>query len=161
MSLINILEKRRSYYQINKDLPVVEKEVIQKIKQITELVPDAFNMKSSKIVVVLHEKQDELWNTIYDCFDGKISKDKINSFRSGAGTILFFFDEMIVSEMEKEFPLYAKNFESWAVQSSAMLQINLWSGLREMEIGASIQHYNPLIDDRIKKLYNLPSSIIW
>ena len=64
MSLINILEKRRSYYQINKDLPVVEKEVIQKIKQITELVPDAFNMKSSKIVVVLHEKQDELWNTI-------------------------------------------------------------------------------------------------
>lgn len=41
MSIVESLEKRRSYYNINKELPVKEAEVIELIQKTTELVPDA------------------------------------------------------------------------------------------------------------------------
>lgn len=37
-----------------------------------------------------------------------------------------------------------------------MLQLNLWQALRDEEIGASIQHYNPVIDEWVKEFYDLP-----
>lgn len=62
--------------------------------------------------------------------------------------------------MQEKFPLYADNFPLWASQSSAMLQLTIWSGLRELGIGASLQHYNPVIDEVVKKLLNLPASYV-
>ena len=61
MSIIKSLNKRRTYYAINKQLPVKEEQVIELIKKTTELVPDAFDMKSSRVVVALGEKQNQLW----------------------------------------------------------------------------------------------------
>ena len=37
-----------------------------------------------------------------------------------------------------------------------MLQISMWAGLRELGVGANIQHYNPVIDEAGKKLFDLP-----
>lgn len=45
-----------------------------------------------------------------------------------------------------EVPLYADNFPVWANHANAMLQIALWGGLRDLHMGASLQHYNPIID---------------
>ena len=47
-------------------------------------------MKSSRVVVALGEKQDMLWTTVYDAFGGKVAREKIDSFRAGAGTVLYF-----------------------------------------------------------------------
>lgn len=160
MSIIQALENRRSYYNINKELPVDSSQIIQKIEYITELVPDAFNMKSSRIVVALKEKQDLLWDTIYDVFAGKVSREKINSFKEGAGTILYFYDQEVVKGLQEKFPLYAANFPAWAMQASAMLQISIWSALRELRIGASLQHYNPVIDQKVRELFDLPESYL-
>lgn len=158
MGITASLEKRRSYYQITKELQVDEKRIIDRIEKLTELVPDAFNMKSSRVVVALGEKQEQLWNTVYDVFGGKVPKEKIDSFRSGVGTILYFYDEEVVEAMQEQFPRYAENFPGWALQASGMLQISIWSGLRELNIGASLQHYNPVIDDAIRELFGLPQS---
>jgi len=76
MSIIKSLEKRRSYYNINKELPVDTSEVIEQIEKLTELVPDAFNMKSSRVVVALEEKQELLWDSIYDAFGGQVPREK-------------------------------------------------------------------------------------
>lgn len=158
MSIIQSLEKRRSYYNINKELPVEISQVTKQIEKLTELVPDAFDMKSSRIVVALDEKQELLWDSIYDVFGGKVSREKIDSFKAGAGTILYFYDQEVVKGLQKQFPLYADNFPAWAMQSSAMLQISIWSGLRELGIGASLQHYNPVIDQKVRELFDLPES---
>ncbi len=160
MSIIKSLEKRRSYYNINKELPVDTSEVIEQIEKLTELVPDAFNMKSSRVVVALEEKQELLWDSIYDAFEGQVPRDKIDSFKAGAGTILYFYDQEVVKGLQGQFPLYADNFPAWAMQSSAMLQISIWSGLRELGIGASLQHYNPVIDQKVRELFNLPESYL-
>lgn len=158
MGIIEALEKRRSYYNINRELPVSMEELTKRIETLTELVPDAFNMKSSRLVVVLGEKQDLLWDSIYEVFGGQIPKDKTDSFKAGAGTVLFFYDQAVVKGLQDQFPLYAGNFPGWALQANAMLQISIWSGLRELGIGASLQHYNPVIDQKIRELFDVPES---
>ena len=158
MKIIESLEKRRSYYSIGKELPVSEAQVTALVEKLAELVPDAFNMKSARGVVALGEKQDMLWNTVYDAFGGKVAREKIDSFRAGAGTVLYFYDEAVVQALQAQFPLYAANFPGWALQSSGMLQLSVWSGLRELGVGASLQHYNPIIDKDVRALFGLPES---
>lgn len=62
--------------------------------------------------------------------------------------------------MQEQFPLYAENFPVWANHSSAMLQLAIWSSLRELGIGASLQHYNPVIDARVRELFDLPEEYV-
>jgi len=160
MKIIESLQNRRSYYNIEKRIPVEEKEIFSLLEQATELVPDAFNMKSSRVVTVTGNMQDILWDSIYDSFGGNVSREKIDSFKKGYGTVLYFYENEVVKGLQEKFPLYADNFPLWASQSSAMLQLTIWSGLRELGIGASLQHYNPIIDETVKKLLNLPASYI-
>lgn len=158
--IMESLAQRRSYYTINKNLPITKVQLVETIEHITELVPDAFNMKSARVVIVLGTKHDQLWDVIYDAFDGKVSKAKIDSFKVGAGTILYFYDESVVAELQAKFPLYAANFPIWANQANGMLQICLWSALRELGLGASLQHYNPIIDAAVHQLFDLPENYL-
>lgn len=60
MSIIKSLANRRTYYHIDKNIPVLEKEIEEKVKEVTELVPDAFNMKSARVVLAFGEKHEQL-----------------------------------------------------------------------------------------------------
>lgn len=152
MSFVDSLKKRRSYYQINKDIKVDEKQIVSMIREIVLNTPDAFNMQSARIIVLLNEKHNALWDRVYDAFGGMVAREKTDSFKSGYGTILFFIDEATVKSYQEENPLYANNFPVWANQANGMVQSNLWVGLREIGLGASLQHYNPVIDEAVKNL---------
>ena len=110
MAVYEGLRKRRSYYQLNKELPVSEDALRALIEETTELVPDAFNMKSARVAVALGEKQDELWDRIYEAFQGKVAREKIDGFKAAAGTVLYFYEENTVKALQEKFPLYADNF---------------------------------------------------
>ena len=43
----------------------------------------------------------------------------------------------------------------WAEQTDAMHQLAVWTMLEDAGMGASLQHYNPLIDDEVRKVWNL------
>ncbi len=158
MGIYEGLKKRRSIYALNKELPVAIDEVKGLLEEITELVPDAFNMKSARIVVALGEKQDQLWDRIYDVFEGKVPREKIDGFKAAAGTILYFFDEDVVKGLQEKFPTYAPNFPIWANQANGMLQINIWTALADLGIGANLQHYNPVIDEMVKEMFDVPAN---
>ena len=158
MKLIDNLKQRRTYYNLNKNLPVSKSEVKKVIEEITELIPDAFNMKSARVLVVMDKKQDELWDRIFDTFEGKVPREKIDGFKAAAGTILYFYDEEVVGALQEKFPTYADNFPVWANQANGMLQINIWTGLRELGIGANLQHYNPVIDSLVQEMFEIPKS---
>ncbi|MBQ8089329.1 MAG: nitroreductase family protein [Pyramidobacter sp.] len=160
MSIFNALQQRRSYYKIGKDLPVSEGEIEALVKRAAELVPDAFNMKSSRVVLALGTQHDRLWDTICDVFGGKVPREKIDSFKAGAGTVLYFYDAETVKALQEKFPAYAANFPVWANQSSGMLQLAIWSALRELGVGASLQHYKPVIDTAVKELFSLPENFV-
>lgn len=154
--LTEILQKRRSVYALNRNLPVSEEAVIDLVKKVTELVPDAFNMKSQRVIIALGDKQDALWDGIYDAFGGKVAREKIDSFKAAHGTILYFIDDNTVKALQEKFPSYAENFPVWAQQANGMLQINIWAGLAELGVGANIQHYNPVIDHLVKDMFQVP-----
>ncbi len=160
MSMIQALANRRSVYALNRELPVPESEIEALIGQVTELVPDAFNMKSARVVVALGRMQDALWDAVYDAFGGKVERGKIDGFKAAAGTILYFYDEDVVRALQEQFPRYAENFPVWANHANGMLQIALWAALRERNVGANIQHYNPVIDPKVRELFGLPDSWI-
>ncbi len=151
---------RRSIYALGKDIPVSDDELIGFIQRTTELVPDAFNMKSQRVVVVLGDKQDALWDAVYDAFGGKVAREKIDGFKAAHGTVLFFYDQDVIDAMQKNVPAYAQNFPVWAQQSNGMLQFSVWTGLQSLGIGANLQHYNPVIDDSVKQLLDVPSNYV-
>ena len=87
-----------------------------------------------------------------------VAQNKINKFKAGVGTILFFEDTEIINELKETYAMYAENFSTWSIQANGMLQNNIWTALSQANIGANLQHYNPLIDDKIKELFSIPDT---
>jgi predicted oxidoreductase (fatty acid repression mutant protein) len=92
--------------------------------------------------------------------EGKFAptEEKINSFRNGYGSVLFFEDQSVVEGLQAQFPIYKDNFPLWSLQSTGILQFVVWTSLDIEGFGASLQHYNPLIDDEVKKEWSIPAS---
>ena len=158
--MIEALKLRRSVYRINKQLPVEENRIVQLVEEATRLVPDAFDMKSQRVVLVTGEQQDRLWDAIYDAFGGKVPREKIDGFKAGYGTVLYFYDNATVKSLQEKYALYAANFPVWAQQANGMLQLAIWSGLSELGVGANLQHYNPVIDEAVRKLTGVPEDYV-
>lgn len=156
MTVLKALEMRRSYYNIDKNIKVSEKEIEERVQNIIKLIPDAYNIESQRAILVMGEKQNQLWDKIYDVFNGQVDRAKIDGFKNGYGTVLFFTDTKVVKAIQEEIPLYADKFEHFTTQSIGMLEIITWLGLRELGLGASLQHYNPVIDEEVKKMFNVP-----
>ena len=64
----------------------------------------------------------------------------------------------VVKGLQEKFVLYADNFPIWSEQSSGMAQLAVWTALSDADIGASLQHYNPLVDAETAKTWNIPAS---
>ena len=164
--LQKIFEKRRSVYKLNNNIPISEYELEKCIKEAIKHVPSAFNSQSSRVVLLIGDKNIVFWKDIVLKSLQKIvpenkfeyTKQRILSFSEGYGTVLFFEDMDIIENLENKFPEYRDNFIIWANQTSAMLQYMIWTLFTDKNIGASLQHYNPLIDDKIKQFFNIDKS---
>lgn len=62
----------------------------------------------------------------------------------------------VVRGLQDAFPSYKDNFPTWAQHTSAMHQFAIWAMLEERGLGASLQHYNPLIDEDVRRTWELP-----
>lgn len=160
-----LVEKRRTYYGIEKKSPISDQEIRQIIEHAVKYVPSAFNSQTARVVLLLGENHDMLWEITKDTLRKIVPADqfastdeKINGFKNGYGTILFFEDESVIEGLQEQFPLYKDNFPVWSLQSSGMLQYTIWVNIEGAGFGASLQHYNPLIDDEVKEKWNLPKN---
>lgn len=159
------VKHRRSYYAITNESPVSDKE-IQDILEFAVLnVPSAFNSQTARVVLLLGENHLKLWNIVMRTLKKIVpteafgsTESKVNSFAAGYGTVLFFEEQQIVEDMQKQFPLYTEKFPEWSQHTSAMHQFTVWTMLESVGFGASLQHYNPIIDDEVKKEWNLPAT---
>lgn len=161
---LDILKKRRSIYAIGKNVNQSNQTISSIITSAIKHSPSAFNSQSVKAVITFDEASDKIWDITAEVLEAKIgtekfqpTKAKLASFKAGKGTILFFTDKQIVKNLQERFPLYAANFEIWAEQALGGAQQAVWTALAQAEIGASLQHYNPLIDEKIAKEFSLPA----
>ena len=163
--LLEGLKTRRSYYGISKEKVVSEDKINDIVKDAVKYTPSAFNSQSARVVLLMNEQHDRLWDKTMEALRKIVPQDqfasteeKINAFKSGYGTVLFFEDQEVVEGLMTNFELYKDNFPVWSLQSSGMLQIVVWTALENEGLGASLQHYQELIDGDVKKEWNIPSS---
>ena len=159
------LSRRRSIYGLGDEISVTEACFLETIEACVKHSPSAFNVQSARVVVLLGEYHKKFWDIVWQAVKKvtskerlAASKDKITSFSDAYATILFYEDNKAVNELKKKFPLYKKNFRIWAEQANGMLQYAVWLTMAENEIGASLQHYNELIESEVRQWLNLPHS---
>ncbi|GIN85871.1 nitroreductase [Heyndrickxia sporothermodurans] len=159
------VENRRSIYGISSEAVVSNERIQEVINHAVKHTPSSFNSQSARVVVLTGEQHTKLWNITTDALKKVVPADnfgptqeKMNAFGSGYGTVLFFEDNSVVESLQKQFALYADNFPVWSMQSNGMLQYVIWTSLELEGFGATLQHYNPLIDDEVKKEWNIPSN---
>jgi len=163
-----LYQNRRSMYSLGKNLPISEQEVIEIIDNAVKYSPSAFNSQSAHAVVLLGDNHQKLWNITYAELAKLLPTDeakattkaKIDSFAAAYGTILFFEDYNIIKGLQEQFPSYADNFPIWSEQSTGIASFAVWNALAEAGVGANIQHYNPLIDEKVAKEWNIPSNLV-
>ncbi len=71
---------------------------------------------------------------------------------------MYYEDQDVVKGLQEQFPLYADNFPVWSEHTSAMHQFAIWTALEDAGFGASVQHYNPLIDAEVAKTFGIKPS---
>lgn len=158
------LKARRTFYQIDNKSTLTDKEIRDLIRFAVEYVPSAFNSQTTRVVLLTGSAHEKLWTIVKDTLRKLVPADafakteqKIDgSFSCGYGTVLYFEDMSIVHSLQESFPAYKDNFPVWSEQTDAMHQLVIWTLLEDAGMGASLQHYNPLIDDEVRKTWNLP-----
>lgn len=158
------IKDRRTYYQISNESPISDEEIQKIIEYVAYWAPSPFNSQSARMVLLLGENHKKLWE-LTKAELKKVSKseeafksteEKVNgSFLAGYGTVLFFEDETVVRGLQEKFPAYSEKFTQWKEHSSAIVQILTWMALENEGFGASLQHYNPLIDEAIQKEWGI------
>lgn len=166
MELSKAMESRRSIYGISKKSPVSDEKIIEIVEFATRYTPTAYNSQGPAAYLLLGNNHDKLWDITMETLRKMVPSDKfgsieekINSFKAGYGTVLFFNNDTITENLQKKFPLYAGNFPVWAEQESGMLQFAVWNLLEAEGLGASLQHYNPLIDSETKAAFHIPGEL--
>ncbi|WML33557.1 nitroreductase family protein [Clostridium sp. OS1-26] len=156
---------RRTFYGISKEAVVSDDKIKEIIDHAVKHTPSAFNSQSARVVLLLGNHHDKLWDITKEALRKVVPADqfssteeKINSFKSGYGTVLFFEDNSVVESLQQQFALYKDNFPIWSEQSSGMHQFVIWTALEVEGFGVSLQHYNELIETDIKKEWSIPSN---
>ena len=164
----NLYQNRRSQYALGKNLPLSENEVLEIIDNAVKYSPSAFNSQTAHAVVLLGDNHQKLWDITFEELgkflpneDAKTAtKAKLDGFAAAYGTILFFEDHDVVKGLQEQFPSYADNFPLWSEQSTGIASFAVWNALAEAGVGANIQHYNPVIDERVAKEWNIPTNLV-
>ncbi len=162
-SFFEAIEERRSHYGISKDKVVSDDKIKEIIEHAVKHTPSAFNSQTARVVLLLDDHHTKLWDITKESLrkvvpadDFAPTEEKIDSFEAGYGTVLFYEDNNVVKKLQKEFDLYKDNFPIWSKESSGMHQFNIWTSLHLEGYGASLQHYNELIEEDVKKEWNIP-----
>ena len=165
MSFSALIKQRRTIYHLGSTLSVSETTIEQLVEDAIKHSPSAFNSQSARVIILFGEAHHKLWALTKENLRAIVppdrfgaTEDKIASFGAGAGTVLFFEDQSVVDDLMKNFALYAPNFPVWSQQSSGMLQYVVWTGLANINVGASLQHYNEVIESDVAEAFDIPST---
>ncbi len=158
------VKTRRTHYGLTKEKIVSEDKILEIVREAVTHTPSAFNSQSARVVVLFDGQSERLWEIVKEELKKIVSavafkktEEKVDgSFKSGYGTILFFEDMKVIEGLQEKFSTYSDNFPIWSNQSAGMHQFVIWTALSAEGLGASLQHYNPVIDSAVKKEWNIP-----
>ncbi|KAL1900216.1 type II nitroreductase [Sporothrix stenoceras] len=164
-TLLELMRGRRSYYALTKDLPITKDRVQEIVKEALRETPSSFNSQSNRVIVLFGDEHDKFWGIVSDTLKGIVpaenweaTEKRMGLFKGAAGSILFFEDQAVVDSMQAKFAIYADRFPGWANQTVGMLQFALWTALEAEGLGANLQHYNPIVDEKVAETWKVPAT---
>ena len=164
-AFIEASRKRRTQYVLGRNLPLSQADTTALIEEAIKLAPSSFNSQSSRAVILFGAESVKFWNLTKEILRKIVpaeafgsTEKKIDGFAAGAGTVLFYEDQDVIKGLQEQFALYADNFPVWSEHSTGIAQFSVWTALANAGIGASLQHYNPLVDEAAAKEWGVPSS---
>ncbi|MBQ3666503.1 MAG: nitroreductase family protein [Elusimicrobiaceae bacterium] len=160
---LDLIKLRRSRYDLTNKSTLPKEELVKLLQTCVLHTPSPFNSQSSRMVLLCDARHRQFWQIVKHELQAIIppekfvpTEEKLASFAAAYGTILFFEDWSVVESLQAQFPAYKDNFPRWAYQANAMTEFAVWSALAENGMGASLQHYNPLIDWEVHRQFHIP-----
>ncbi|TSI05157.1 nitroreductase family protein [Lysinibacillus sp. BW-2-10] len=161
MNYFEAIKNRRSIHALEDVAVITDEQVVEIVETALNHVPTAFNGQETRAVVVFGDEHKELWNRIEETArekngNGDFSRTeaRINGFRNGHGTVLYFQDTAITKGLQEKFPQLHQELDEWAQQNQGMLQYAIWTGLEVVGYAASLQHMKAELKDE----WNIPIS---
>jgi predicted oxidoreductase (fatty acid repression mutant protein) len=163
---LDLINKRRTIYAVGKNVEQSPEYLTDLIKHAIKQSPSSFNSQSSRAVILFNEQHEKFWDLVKEKLKSYAKDEesavktsaKMDSFAAGVGTVLFFEDMNVINGLQEQFPSYAENFPIWAEHSTAIAQFATWTALHTDGLGASLQHYNPIVDEQVHAEWDIPAS---
>lgn len=157
------MKHRRTYYSISNSSPISDLEIEEIVKNAVMHIPSAFNSQSTRILILFNENHKKFWDIVKSelrkiTTDEAYKKSEVKvdtSFACGYATILYFEDQEVVENLQKQYSAYSDNFPVWSQHTSAMHQWAIWTMLEDAGLGVSLQHYNPIVDREVTATWKL------
>ncbi len=163
---LDLINKRRTIYAVGKNVEQSPEYLTELIQHAIKQSPSSFNSQSSRAVILFNDEHEKFWGFVKeklksyatDAEAAEKTSAKMDSFAAGVGTVLFFEDMDVIKGLQEQFPSYADNFPVWAEHSTAIAQFATWTALHTDGLGASLQHYNPIVDEQVHAEWDIPAS---
>ncbi|KAF2095115.1 nitroreductase family protein [Rhizodiscina lignyota] len=160
-TLISAVADRRSVYALSNESTISDARLEEIVQKVLLAAPSAFNTQSTRIVILLGNNHRKLWDIAKTAVaphvsgeQAKATNAKLDAFQGAYASILFFEDPSPYEPLAG-FKMYADKFGGWREQTSGMHQLLVWTALEAEGLGANVQHYNPLIDEEVRKTWNI------
>lgn len=164
--LKKLMEKRRTSYALGKNTDFSQEEIVAAVRDTIKNVPSAFNSQTTRAVVIFDEANKKFWQHIYDVQKDVLPEqmwEMMSGVMEGArdnaiGTVLFFEDRDAIEVM----PANDERKATYKEHNAAIAQYALWLRFTEMNLGASLQHFNlgydQGFDKATREMFDLPDS---
>ena len=93
-SFLNLVQERRTFYQITNESTISEARIKELVDHTVKHVPSAFNSQTTRVVVILKEHHQKLWDSIMAVYKTMLpdeqfqqAKGRMEGFRAGYGTV--------------------------------------------------------------------------
>ena len=93
-SFVDATESRRTFYQLTNESTIPDARIKELVTHAIKHTPSAFNSQTTRVVVVLKEKHEELWDAIMEVYKVQLpaekfehAKGRMTGFRAAYGTV--------------------------------------------------------------------------
>lgn len=155
------LKKRRSIMDLGQRIDSSQSDLAQHIFQAVQTCPSSFMPSATRTVLLLNQSHQQFWDMVAVQQKRELSASifestemKMQQCKRALGTILFYEDQGVLTQLQKQRPLDAHLFPMWSEQNSGMAQLAAWTALADVGLGAHIQYYDQL-DSQVAAYFSI------
>lgn len=157
---------RRTNYTLTTSSSISDSRIREILTETLENAPSTFGSYTTRLVLLLKEEHFKFWDLVTEIvksvtppeqFNGS-TKGRLDGFRNSYGTVLYFEDPENTRKLQDQFAFAKDHFPVWAQHTSAIHQFIIWTAFTNEGLGANLQHYNPLIDEKVKAQWGVPAT---